>query len=173
MAEIYRVVRPGGIVVASSCMDLPVHEHPADYWRFTPQGFDLLLRRFSPRRVYFQGHSRFPHTLAGIGLKGGDGGLLPTLDSAVERIPGTLTQEISPRLSPDYFHRFGDEPVDVDRQRYPEDMLHVAFDRILAKDEEIRRLRPGETIGASPPPSAPAMGLAARLAARLRRLVCG
>ena len=96
MAEIHRVLRPGGIVVASSCMDLPVHEHPADYWRFTPQGFDLLLRSFSPRRVYLQGHSRFPHTLAGIGIKGGDESLLPALDAAVERIPGLLRRRSHP-----------------------------------------------------------------------------
>jgi SAM-dependent methyltransferase len=173
MGEIYRVLRPGGIVVASSCMDTPVHGHPADYWRFTPQGFGLLLRGFSPRRVYLQGHSLFPHTLASIGIKGGDESLLPALDAAVERIPGTLTQEISPRLSPDYFHRFGDEPLEVDRQRYPEDMLHVAFDRILAKDEEIRRLRTGETILVSAPSSNPRVGLAARLLARLRQFACG
>jgi hypothetical protein len=53
---------------------------------------------------------------------------------------------------------------DVDQQRYLDDMLHIAFDRVLAKDEEIERLRAGETIDASAPPSSPAVGLAARLA---------
>jgi SAM-dependent methyltransferase len=44
MAEIFRVLKPEGLIVISSVMDYPVHECPADYWRFTPQGFDLLSR---------------------------------------------------------------------------------------------------------------------------------
>ena len=71
MAEVWRVLQPGGLVVISSCMDFPVHEYPADYWRFAPQGFDLLLERFTPRRVYLQGAPVFPHTLAGVGHKAG------------------------------------------------------------------------------------------------------
>ena len=56
--------------IISSCMDFPVHAYPADYWRFTPEGFDLLLKEFASRRVYVQGHPRFPHSLVGVGRKG-------------------------------------------------------------------------------------------------------
>lgn len=161
MAEIFRVLQPGGLVVISSCMDFPVHEHPADYWRFPPQGFELLLERFSPRRVYLQGSPVFPHSLAGVGQKGreskGDqavqhkqdemkgASLLPQalvrLDSLVRAISGTLTQEISPRLGHDPFRLLGEALAEGESVHYPENMLHVAYDRLLQKDDEIRRLR--------------------------------
>jgi hypothetical protein len=125
-------------------MDTPVHEHPADYWRFAPQGFDLLLASFTPRRVYVQGRPDFPHTLVGIGYK--DGGTaaaaaLERLDPAIRRVSGTLTHEISPLLAPDPFRPIGDELRDDEAALYPERMLHVAFDRILRRDAEIARLR--------------------------------
>ena len=141
MDEIFRVLKPEGLVVISSSMDYPVHEYPADYWRFTPQGFDLLLRSFSPRRVYVQGHPEFPHSLVGVGKKGGEREALDALDPVVTRIPGTLTQEISPRVGPDFFRPLGAGLAEEEKRKYPEVMLHVAYDRILQRDEEIERLR--------------------------------
>lgn len=141
MAEIFRVLQPEGVVVISSCMDFPVHEYPADYWRFPPQGFDLLLKQFSLRRVYVQGHPRFPHSLAGVGKKGGSADALRALDAIVTQIPGTLTQEISPRIGPDPFRLLGEELKEDEKGKYPEEMLHVAYDRLLEKEEEIVRLR--------------------------------
>ena len=147
MAEVLRVLRPGGLAVISSCMDFPVHEHPADYWRFTPQGFELLLERCAPRRVYVQGAPVFPHSLAGVGLKPGPAAAhaqhaaLEQLDRRVRTIPGTLTQEIPPRLGPDLFRLIDDELSDEQQARYPVPMLHNAYDQLLQKDEEIARLR--------------------------------
>jgi SAM-dependent methyltransferase len=161
MAEVFRVLQPGGVVVISSCMDFPVHEYPADYWRFPPQGFDLLLERFSPRRVYLQGSPVFPHSLVGIGQKErrshGDQQdqqdqqdtkvapqvtqALARLDGLVRTISGTLTQEISPRLGHDPFRLLGEDLAEEEQVHYPEKMLHVAYDRILQKDEEIQRLQ--------------------------------
>ena len=150
MAEVFRVLRPGGLAVISSCMDFPVHEHPADYWRFPPQGFDLLLERFAPRRVYVQGVSVFPHSLAGIGLKPGPAdeaeaqtwqAQLDRLDRRVRTVSGTLTQEIIPQLGPDLFRLLGEEPTEEEQARYPVPMLHNAYARLLQKDEEIARLQ--------------------------------
>ena len=146
MAEVFRVLQPGGLVVISSCMDFPVHEYPADYWRFPPQGFDLLLERFSPRRVYLQGTPVFPHSLAGVGQKGGRDQddatqALARLDGLVHTISGTLTQEISPRLGHDPFRLAGEDLAEEEHVYYPENMLHVAYDRLLQKDEEIRWLQ--------------------------------
>ena len=149
MAEICRALQPGGVVVISSCMDFPVHEYPADYWRFTPQAFDLLLEGWALRRVYVQGLPRFPHSLVGVGLKASSHGTLTArnaealrrLDGLVGSIAGRLTQEISPRLGPDPFRLLGEELREEERRFYPEEMLHVAYDRLLQKDEQVARLQ--------------------------------
>ena len=45
--ESWRVLRPGGIAVHTTCFINPVHEAPNDYWRFTPMALRLLTRRFT------------------------------------------------------------------------------------------------------------------------------
>lgn len=69
MNEVYRILREGGVFVVSLPMYFPVHEYPADYWRFTPEGLDTLLKRFPTRVVGWQGTPKFPHTLYGVGFK--------------------------------------------------------------------------------------------------------
>src|SRR5206468_8321209 len=44
LAEVHRVLKPNGIVVASSVMDFYIHNHPSDYWRFTPSAFEYLFQ---------------------------------------------------------------------------------------------------------------------------------
>lgn len=147
MAEVFRVLRPGGLAVISSCMDFPVHEHPADYWRFPPQGFDLLLEAFAPRRVYVQGVPVFPHSLAGIGIKPGRPAAHPQqaeldrLDQRVRAISGTLTQDTTPHLEPDLFRLIDEEVSEEEQARYPIAMLHNAYHHLFQKDEEIACLQ--------------------------------
>lgn len=145
MSEVFRVLRPGGLAVISSCMDFPVHEHPADYWRFAPQGFDLLLERFIPRQVYVQGVPVLPHSLAGVGLKPGptdsDSAHWGRFAQRVRTIPGTLTQEVPPEIGPDLFRLLDEEPSAAQQARwYPVPMLHNAYAHLLQKEEEIARL---------------------------------
>ena len=45
--ESWRVLRPGGFAVHTTCFINPVHEAPHDYWRFTPMALRLLTRRFN------------------------------------------------------------------------------------------------------------------------------
>lgn len=43
LAEIYRVLRPGGIVILSVPLHEPLHELPYDYYRYTDGGLRFLL----------------------------------------------------------------------------------------------------------------------------------
>lgn len=56
-SEMFRVLRPGGVVVGSSPFLLGLHEEPHDYFRFTLHGIALLFRKFEtmtirPRNSY-------------------------------------------------------------------------------------------------------------------------
>ncbi|CAN5613863.1 hypothetical protein BH20ACT2_BH20ACT2_20630 [soil metagenome] len=81
--EMHRVLRPGGVLAISSLMFFPIHAHPWDYWRFTPEGFELLLEPFESRLVVAQGWDLLPEGVFGIGVKGPD----PDLTAA--RLPRT------------------------------------------------------------------------------------
>lgn len=71
--ELHRVLRPGGIAILSSVMYFPIHEYPADYWRFTPDGMRALARPFETILIGSAGLAEFPHSVAAVGIKkGGD-----------------------------------------------------------------------------------------------------
>lgn len=70
MEEIYRILKPGGMVIMSSVMNFPIHDYPSDYWRFTPKAFELLLKRFALYEVEFDGDPTFPEGVYGFGIKG-------------------------------------------------------------------------------------------------------
>lgn len=42
MAETLRVLRPGGVLVHTTCFINPVHGFPGDFWRFTPDALALM-----------------------------------------------------------------------------------------------------------------------------------
>lgn len=45
--ECYRVLKPGGIAVHTTCFINPIHEYPKDFWRFTPQALKFLHKNWS------------------------------------------------------------------------------------------------------------------------------
>jgi SAM-dependent methyltransferase len=83
LIEIDRVLKPGGVVVITSHMFMPIHAHPWDYWRFTPEGFGLLLAPFPTRLVLANGWELMPDTVFGIGVKG------PCDDLNIDMFPRT------------------------------------------------------------------------------------
>ena len=70
MQEVWRVLRPGGVAVITSVMYFPIHAHPWDYWRFTPEGFGQLLTPFESQLVMSMGWEFMPETVFGVGVKG-------------------------------------------------------------------------------------------------------
>jgi SAM-dependent methyltransferase len=71
LKEVHRILRKDGILIMSSVMNFPIHDFPYDYWRFTPQAFKSLLTDFKYSYVESCGDPVFPHTVVGIGFKGG------------------------------------------------------------------------------------------------------
>lgn len=69
VAEMHRVLAPGGALLLASVMDFPIHDHPHDYWRFTPEAFRSLLRPFAASLVSSAGRPRLPHTVVGVAFK--------------------------------------------------------------------------------------------------------
>lgn len=68
--EIFRILKPEGMVIIASVMLFEIHDYPHDYWRFTPEAFKSILKPFSGSFVGFAGYEKFPHTVVGIGFKG-------------------------------------------------------------------------------------------------------
>jgi SAM-dependent methyltransferase len=68
--EMHRVLRPGGVLAISSIMFFPIHEHPWDFWRFTPEGFERLLVPFENSLVLAHGYRYLPEGVYGVGVKG-------------------------------------------------------------------------------------------------------
>jgi SAM-dependent methyltransferase len=55
LAEIRRVLKPGGTLLLSVPSIFPQHGSPGDYWRYMPQGLQWILRDF--RHVTVQGEA--------------------------------------------------------------------------------------------------------------------
>ncbi|MEO0438169.1 MAG: class I SAM-dependent methyltransferase [Pseudomonadota bacterium] len=69
--EMFRVLKPGGVIAMSSVFEFPIHGYPNDYWRFTPEGFRSLLKPFSKVLISSYGQSETrPQNVVGVGIKG-------------------------------------------------------------------------------------------------------
>lgn len=84
--ELARVTGEGGVCVLSSVMLFGIHAYPSDYYRFTPEGFRVLLAGFDSAWVAGIGDPMIPFQVVGIGAKGRELSLsledFPSLDEA-------------------------------------------------------------------------------------------
>jgi SAM-dependent methyltransferase len=67
--EVFRLLKPGGLFVITSPLNFRIHAYPDDYWRMTPNCLRRQLSRYAARVSGYQGHSAFPHTVMGVGIK--------------------------------------------------------------------------------------------------------
>jgi len=58
--EVHRVLRPDGVFLVCTPFYFHVHGYPNDYWRFTPEAFEMLLERYPTRVLGWHGPERRP-----------------------------------------------------------------------------------------------------------------
>jgi len=49
--ELYRVMKPGAVLIGSTPYLLGIHDQPADYFRYTRHGLEMLFADFEPLRL--------------------------------------------------------------------------------------------------------------------------
>jgi SAM-dependent methyltransferase len=64
VARMFSLLEPGGVLVLSTPFRIHLHGYPSDYWRFTPDAHQMILRKYFPKvitgRVDDIGHLEFP-----------------------------------------------------------------------------------------------------------------
>lgn len=58
--EIYRVLKPNGLLILTTVLGMGIHRCPKDYWRFCPDGIELLLSKFRLLDFTLEGEPSFP-----------------------------------------------------------------------------------------------------------------
>lgn len=69
--EVRRVLRPDGVLFVSCPFYFHIHSYPSDYWRFTPEAFDLLLQDYPNRVLGWHGPARRPADVWAVALREG------------------------------------------------------------------------------------------------------
>lgn len=67
--EVYRVLRPDGVFIVSCPFYFHQHGYPSDFWRFTPEAFELLLQPYATRILGWHGPPRRPANVWAIGFR--------------------------------------------------------------------------------------------------------
>ena len=64
--EFHRILKEDGVLLLTSVMKFPIHDHPSDYWRFTPEAFRSLTKKFPLQMIYCIGEPTFPTVVSAI-----------------------------------------------------------------------------------------------------------
>jgi SAM-dependent methyltransferase len=67
--EIRRVLRPDGSLFVSCPFNVMIHNHPSDYWRFTPEAFSVLLEDYPQRVMGWHGPEERPENIWCLALR--------------------------------------------------------------------------------------------------------
>ncbi|MEK6233931.1 MAG: class I SAM-dependent methyltransferase [Planctomycetales bacterium] len=58
--EVRRVLRPDGLLAVSCPFHFRVHNHPGDFWRFTPSALESLLQPYPTKIIGYHGPAKRP-----------------------------------------------------------------------------------------------------------------
>ncbi len=87
MSEVRRVLRPDGVLIVSTPFALGIHNYPNDYWRLTPEAYNIILEPIGPRLIGSVGPERDPSFVFGVAFArnfaGGDAAALEAQSAAV------------------------------------------------------------------------------------------
>ena len=67
--EVHRILRPDGVLLVSCPFYFHIHNHPSDYWRFTPEALHLLLERYPQRIVGYHGPTKRPSSVWALAFR--------------------------------------------------------------------------------------------------------
>ncbi len=69
--EVRRVLRPGGAFLVACPFYFYIHDYPADYWRFTPSGLEVLLEDYPSQIVGWHGPTKRPANVWAVAFREG------------------------------------------------------------------------------------------------------
>jgi SAM-dependent methyltransferase len=58
--EIHRVLKPNGLLILTTVLGMGIHRCPKDYWRFCPDGIEVLMRRYQILDFTLEGEPSLP-----------------------------------------------------------------------------------------------------------------
>lgn len=83
--EIYRVLKPNGLLILTTVMWMGIHRCPKDYWRFCPDGIELLLSKFRVLDFTLEGEPSLP-----LGIWVTSQKVIPYLETKIFPEPRTI-----------------------------------------------------------------------------------
>ena len=85
--QVSRVIHKDGLVIATAPFHWPLHRHPADYWRFSPEAMLLLFAAFDQRVAVWNEPADKPQDVAllALGVDGSDPAFIPAAKRAAAR----------------------------------------------------------------------------------------
>ena len=85
--ELYRVLRPDGVLLVSCPFYFHIHSFPSDYWRFTPQALQLLLGEYPSKVLGWHGPVKRPSNVWALAFRAGRPPITPAeFDAYRERV---------------------------------------------------------------------------------------
>ncbi|MGF1579219.1 MAG: methyltransferase domain-containing protein [Gemmataceae bacterium] len=94
--EIHRVLRPDGALVISVPFYFHIHNHPNDYWRFTPDAVKVLLEPYSAKILGYHGPRKKPLNIWALAFKGDAHPLNPDTFAKYENLVRSYAREPLP-----------------------------------------------------------------------------